>query len=82
MIDNSFFLGENVICLNYVVQIQYYYPIFDKPNDELFKRDKFFKGMTDNPMILAVKWVGRRPNFFRSFGLWKLNDFEEIIKHS
>jgi len=44
----SLCLIENVICLDYVVQIQYYHPIFGKLHDMLFNRDAFFKGVTDH----------------------------------
>jgi len=47
-------LARNVICLNYIVQIQYYPLIFSKLHDVLLKRDVFFKRIPDHPMILTI----------------------------
>ena len=43
-----------MIYLDYVIQIQYYCPIFDKPHNALFKHGAFFKKMTYHLMITAV----------------------------
>jgi len=55
-LDNkqSLCLLENVICLDYVIRIEYYHPTFDKLYDVLFKRDAFFKGVTNHPMISGI----------------------------
>jgi len=50
----SLCLAKNVICFDYVIQIQHYHPIFGKLHKAVLKRDAFFKGMTNHPMMLTV----------------------------
>ena len=68
------YLAKNVICLNYIVQIQYYLPIFGKLHNVLLKCETFFKGVDDYPMVPTAFKVSHPPNFSRSLWLYKLND--------
>jgi len=60
-------LARNVVCLNYIVQIQYYPSIFGKLYDALFKGDALFERVADHhmiPTILALVVLPASLDFF------------------
>jgi len=63
-----------MICLDYIVQVQDYPPLFGLLHDAFLNSDALFKRMTYHLMITAVFGVNSPSNFFRPLRLWKLND--------
>jgi len=61
-------LRENVICLDYCIQIQYYPPLFGQLHNAFLKRDVLFQRVIDHPKIPTIFEVDNPSKFFGS--LW------------